>query len=656
MKRRAWGCSKIVTDRDALRVTALGRGLASSLTLPALAIIAATAILIALLNQHTRVELPQPHATAALVERIVADSRQPPAADDPRWQRVDLPDRAPLVANSETQRAWYRLRFQLTQRPQALQALLLRRPVSALLIHVNGEQLADSGVSRRPLPVYRSDLRYNLPPALWQGGSLEVLVLSVSQQGRAGLGQVLVADSNQLAQYKSVRNHIEKTAPFYSLLVTSILAVAFAAVWLARPREVAFGWLALALAARASFTGLGMQQTPLFDWPALYRCLIYLTLLAFVYCELRFSRALLLQPAGVTERRIGATLLAIAATVLTLSLVAAQSYLLVGVLVAVPAALFTGSIVVIRFARHCRAHPQSHEVRWLLILAGILLLIGARDWLYDLSLVGPAGSGRYQHYVTPFAFAVFGAMLLRRHVNALDTAEAMNRHLEAKVEEKTAEIARNWRHVAAIERERARFEERDRLMRDMHDGVGGHLVQALAMLQSEPASDRLRESIQSGLDDLRLLIDASDIHAESLSDALARFRERFERRLAALGIRLHWDFTAMPELPRLAPDRTVQVLRILQELLTNVLKHAQARQVDIECQALKASDHDHASHLLIDLYDDGVGFDASQATAGRGLSGLQQRARALGGQLSIDSRPGHGCRTRLVFPVLDSEA
>ncbi len=73
MKRRAWGCSKIVTDRDALRVTALGRGLSSSLTLPALAIIAATAILIALLNHYTRVHLPEPYATPLVVQRLVLD-------------------------------------------------------------------------------------------------------------------------------------------------------------------------------------------------------------------------------------------------------------------------------------------------------------------------------------------------------------------------------------------------------------------------------------------------------------------------------------------------------------------------------------------------------------------------------------------------------
>ena len=112
----------------------------------------------------------------------------------------------------------------------------------------------------------------------------------------------------------------------------------------------------------------------------------------------------------------------------------------------------------------------------------------------------------------------------------------------------------------------------------------------------------------------------------------------------------------MPELPRLLPDRTVQVLRVLQELLTNALKHARAQRVEISCQLLTAPNHERPSHLLIDFCDDGVGFDAGIQVNGRGLPGLQQRARALGGQLTIDARAGHGCRARLVFPMLQGES
>ena len=633
-----------------------GRGLADlhGLAATTVIILLFTAGVLTLLGAYMQVRLPTPQLLPISVERLDGDAASLPPVDAPGWQPTVLPERAPLRAGQREQRAWYRLRFQGGPPPANLQALLLRRPLSALQIYVNGTLLGDSGVARHPLPVYRSDLRYNLPPALWTAPRIEVLVLSVSRQGRAGLGEVLIGDSAALAAYKAERNWRDKTIPGHSVLISAILAIAFAAVWVARPRESAFGWLAAALAGRALFTQLGVQQTPWFDWPELYRCLIYLSLLGFIYCELEFSRVLLQLSDARAERRVRPAFALIAATVVGVSLTGSGGYAVVGALLAVPAALVVGGTVVWRFARHARAHPESREVRWLLILAGVLLLVGTRDWLYDLKLVGLDGSGRFQHFLTPVAFAVFGGMLLRRHLAALDAAESMNRQLEARVAEKSDEIERNWLHIAGIERERARFEERDRLMRGMHDGVGGHLVQALAMADAGQSVERVREAVQCSLDDLRLLIDASDVHVERLNDVLARFRERLARRTATLGIVLDWDFTRMPELPRLAPERTVQVLRILQELLTNVIKHAQTRRVVIECQLLQPPGA--PQRVLLDLRDDGVGFDSIQLRAGRGQASLAQRAQALGGTLQLESRPGAGCHVRLIFPLLDDEA
>lgn len=628
----------------------------SGLRAAAVAIVVSSALLIAVLGAYARVRLPPIYQLPVSVERHLAEGERQPAADAPGWQPVTLPDRAPLQQDAPMQRAWYRLRFAVDAAPAELQALLLRRPVAALEIWVNGRELGDSGVTRRPLPVYRNDLRYNLPALLWVPPQMEIVVLSVSRMGRAGLGQVLIADSAALAAYKAERNWIDKTIPGLSVQISALLAIAFAAVWAARPRESAFGWLAAALALRALFTELGVQQTPWFDWPELYRCLIYFSLLGFIYCELEFSRVLLSLDHTRTERRVRIALALILATLLALSLTGNGDYLLVGALIAVPAALGVGAIIIWRFARHARRNPEATEVRWLLILAGVLLLVGTRDWLYDLHLVGPDGSGRFQHYLTPVAFAVFGGMLLRRHLAALDAAESMNRLLEARVADKSAELARNWQHIAGIERERARFEERDRLMRDMHDGVGGHLVQALAMADAGQAVERVREAVQYSLDDLRLLIDASDIHVERLNDVLARFRERVVRRLSALGVKLEWDFTQMPELPRLAPERTIHVLRILQEVLTNTIKHAHAHSVSIDCQLLAVTDATTPSRVLIDIRDDGIGFDVRTSAEGRGRASLARRAQALGGVIQTEARPGEGCHVRVLFPVLAEEA
>jgi hypothetical protein len=154
---------------------------------------------------------------------------------------------------------------------------------------------------------------------------------------------VLIGDSAALAIYKSERNWIEKTLPSYSVMVSTLLAVSFAAIWLARREERAFAWLAAALAGRAAFTQLGFQQAPWFDWPELYRCLIYLALLGFIYCELQFSRVLLQLPARTLERRVGRGFVLLAALLLLHSLSGGRHVDVLGALVAVPAALLVGA-------------------------------------------------------------------------------------------------------------------------------------------------------------------------------------------------------------------------------------------------------------------------------------------------------------------------
>lgn len=614
--------------------------------------------LIGLLDRYTRPQLPEPLLTPLAVERwtgAAPGDLAMPAADAPGWQPVSLPERAPLQAGERRQRAWYRLRFVTGQVPDRLQALLLQRPLAALRVHVDGELLADSGVERRPLPLYRHDLRYNLSPAWWRDGRIEVLVLAVSEQGSAGLGQVLVGDSLALARYKAGRNRIEKRSVQLSVQASLILATVLLVFWLVRRQERAFAWLAAALLGRALFTTLGIQQTPWFDWPELSRSLIYLALLGFILCELMFSRSLLRIPDRGTERALTALFGAIALILLGLSLGRHPGYVAFAIFVAVPAALATGALIVARFAGHALRHPDSTEVRWLLFLAGVLLAVGLRDWLHDLRLIGAYGSGRYQHFATPFAFAVFGAMLLRRHLQALAAVEAMNRELEAKVQAKTEQIARSWRHIATIERERARFEERDRMLREMHDGVGGHLVQALALVSARQDPVRIGESVQAALDDLRLLIDASDVHAESLGELLARFRARIQRRLLALDVRLDWDLTTWPELPALDGEHSMQVLRILQELITNAIRHGRPSTIAVECQRIRDPEAAHADQLLFELRDDGQGFDPALGENGRGLVNLRHRVGLLGGYWHLDSRPGHGTRVRFGFPLGSDE-
>ena len=118
------------------------------------------------------------------------------------------------------------------------------------------------------------------------------------------------------------------------------------------------------------------------------------------------------------------------------------------------------------------------------------------------------------------------------------------------------------------------------------------------------------------------------------------------RRLEGAGLRMQWEVDDLPPLPWLNPPDALQVLRIVQEVLTNVLKHAQARTVRIATRLA-------GDHVQVQIEDDGCGFEADliDRESGRGLRHLVQRAARLDGRVTIDSRTGRGTCVTLDLPL-----
>ncbi|MFG6486521.1 sensor histidine kinase [Roseateles sp. BYS78W] len=202
--------------------------------------------------------------------------------------------------------------------------------------------------------------------------------------------------------------------------------------------------------------------------------------------------------------------------------------------------------------------------------------------------------------------------------------------------------------VHEAERERALLLERQRLMRDMHDGVGSTLIAMLRLSESGGASaPAMAELLRSAIEDLRLTIDSLEPMEHDLATLLATLRTRVGRRLEAAGLTLEWAVADMPPLPWLEPTQALQVLRLVQEAVTNVIKHARA-------QTLSVSARPDGDALEVCIADDGCGFDPGAATAGRGLASMRQRAQALGAALCWHGEPGQGTRVSLRLPLRPS--
>ena len=211
-------------------------------------------------------------------------------------------------------------------------------------------------------------------------------------------------------------------------------------------------------------------------------------------------------------------------------------------------------------------------------------------------------------------------------------------------------LAVNQRQLVEVERERALLLERQRLTRDMHDGLGSALAASLVAVERgdvQPA--RLAASLRECIDDLRTVLDSLDPMEHDLVALLATLRHRMERRLEAAGIRSVWRMAELPPLEWLGPSEALHVMRIVQEVLNNAIRHSHATSIRFATEAL-------AGTVEVEIADNGIGFDRAALRAGRGLGHLEQRAAALGAGLMVDSQAGGGTRVVLTLDVARLQA
>jgi signal transduction histidine kinase len=257
----------------------------------------------------------------------------------------------------------------------------------------------------------------------------------------------------------------------------------------------------------------------------------------------------------------------------------------------------------------------------------------------------PSGSTRLMPLLAPVMLLGFGAALLLRFLAVYRRAQQQNVVLEARVAEKHAELEENFARLNALERQRAVVAERERLMREMHDGLGGELVAALAVVEGdERAPTAVGDALKHALDEMRLVILSLDPWLRGIPELLGAMRSRLEPRLASHGVRFRWEIRDLPPTPGLGASGSLQVLRVVQEAVSNALQHADARTI-----ALSTGTDDDERHVFVAIRDDGRGFDAAKP-GGRGLLNMRERARELGGTLEVESGTSGTC-VRLWVPV-----
>ena len=194
-----------------------------------------------------------------------------------------------------------------------------------------------------------------------------------------------------------------------------------------------------------------------------------------------------------------------------------------------------------------------------------------------------------------------------------------------------------------LELENVRLQERIHLAHDLHDGLGASLVRSMILVDqsSSTMSNQQFLSILKLLrDDLRQIIDSGSLTNNKTPDNpvlwIAPVRHRFSQIMDELDIEATWS---IPEAWEIQPTalQCLTLIRVLEESLTNIVKHSQARHIDVKMY------YPSTTHLVMIIQDDGVGFNVECVLnhgMGIGMRSMKMRLEKIGAELNIESEKG----------------
>ena len=511
---------------------------------------------------------------------------------------------------------------------------------------LNGSLLLSEGRMQLPDHTYHGNVRavFRLPSAALQEGSNRLLFLMVRDRGSPHffVAAPVVGDYASIRQAYRFRAFLLNEYNTISYTIGLTLAwLALVVLWRGEQRAV-LGWLVVLFAAWSlRLIWYDATDPPLHGEARMALLYALVNLLPVAWLNLANSWGP--RPTRwVWAWSLGLWLLLTVATPFILYrdwFEGIETVNQLGMLMT--AALALATLVV--FARQLRAMGGERIAEIAVFsLCVSLIIVDAATALH--------GRGS-QNVATSMPWLMLGlvAAFLARNVQLFRSSAQINRLLSERLERREAELTRTHEQLREAERSQVLAAERHRLMQDMHDGVGGQLAALLSLARSgQPDPQSLLRAVADGLTDLRLIIDSLNQIDDDLALALGSLRSRLQPLLDTAGVALRWQLDAKLSLPGFGPESVLQVYRIVQEAVSNALRHGQPGEV-----AIALARTEEGVELRIE--DDGQGMGA-QRGSGLGLGAMADRAQRVGARLELGARPAGGTIVRLIWPLNPSSA
>ncbi|MBL8520005.1 MAG: hypothetical protein JNK75_04970 [Betaproteobacteria bacterium] len=582
---------------------------------------------------------PQTFANAEFIQTARVEMPEASAA----WTPVTLPDSWNKQQRPRREIGWYRVRFALAGAPRSPQAIYIPRVTNNVAVHINGVFVGTSGDIEKREMSWNLAQFFPVPPTLLKAGTNEVLIrLHPDGFQRAGLSEIQFGEETGLRPAYERRVFFQSTAPMFISAMLSLTALLSLALWVGRRKETVFAFFILqCLATKARIWHTFTRDPQSLGWllaaPSLTWMMAMQTSFALRFCG---------QSAPRFEKFMwGYAVLA------TVALVAFPTGPVVLASFLVNAVIALAMMAVL--GRALTRNPNLENIS-LLVAIYINFGLAIHDLLNYRELLGftniyllPLGA--------PLLLFAVAILLIRRFTHVMEQHEKLNAELAQRVEARERELTHSYERLRQVDQQRTTAEERQRLMRDMHDGLGSHLMSTLALAKLGTLSNRqMQDVLTDCIDELKITIDSLEPVESDLLVVLGNLRYRMEPRLKAAGIELEWAVSDLPPLAWLDAENVRSVLRIVQEAFTNTLKHASASRITLST-AVDVSN----ARVVVRVTDNGQGLastngkggNGSSPYAGRGLDNMKIRAAKINGHVEVMQMVGGGTCVNLYLPL-----
>ncbi|MGB3450308.1 MAG: ATP-binding protein [Giesbergeria sp.] len=567
------------------------------------------------------------------------DGARPPTG----WVDVTLPDTWSTRWPAHGDSGWYRIDWERGCANGEPVALGIDGISVAGEVYNNGDLLWRDASLVEPLSRSWNVPRWwVLPESGLQPGVNTVWVRAVGPVALGpGLRAVRLGDASTVAAQHHRTQWRQRTLYLINAVLCGMAGTLFLVVWALRrntPAGAAYGWFGLMALAWLAYltTYLAYTQWP---WPdAITRS--------------RFSMVALVGyvlSACVFTLRFGGQKLPLAERVLwVLAALGAGTAVLVPDDVAGPWfgrvwqwAMGVFMVNCLQFQWHAwRSRPGGRKplhmllaLCWLavMVLTVITLVPGVDRWNVARNWAALSGL-----LVISLMLLLLGAQLMQR----VRSVERFNRALEQGVARARADLAQALAREHAQALDHTKLQERMQIAHDLHDGLGGSLMRSMALVEQAPQplpNERVLSLLKVLRDDLRQVIDQGSSAGAQVPDTpvqwAAPLRHRFTGIFDEMEVTSHWDMPLQWQ-GRPSALQCLGLTRLVEEALSNTIKHSRARQVRVRCT------QPQPGVLCLRIEDDGVGFDVQavqQAGLSVGMRSMAARAERMGGTLEMVS-------------------